>query len=166
VRTDLSGHILQTIGLKNSSNFVFDNLFYFAIGRKGEIVVAFAFQNAIEIWDSAGSLRDEFCISGMPKRPREKIAPASLPGTFKGIPLDDVFRGVAVDGRDNIYLLAGEYSKVPNRDVYVLGRAGNVESILTLPRRSYHIFLGPRDELYSIENERMVVRRYALKGRE
>jgi hypothetical protein len=166
VRADLSGHIVQTIGLKNSSNLTFDNLFYFAVGSKGDRVVAFAFQNKIEIWDSAGTLRNDFHISGIPERPREKIVVGGGLVPSRGIPLDDVFRGVAIDSKDNIYLLAGEYTKVPDQDVYVLDRAGNVKTILTLPRRSYRIFIGPKDELFSIEKDRMVVRGYTMKGGE
>ncbi len=161
-KVDLSGKVLQTIQLRNTSDDEFDNLFSFATTRSGNIVVAYAFQNKIEIWTTRGVFIREFEIPGIPSRPKKMKRSRGLFAEALEIPAENIFWSVTTDNHSNIYVLAADHSLAPNRDVYVVDPYGNLTSILTLPNRSYHISLGPRGELYSIENERTLVKKYLL----
>lgn len=161
-KVDLSGKVVHTIRLRNTTDSEFDQLFSFSISQAGDIIVAYAYQNKIEIWDRNGNFKTEFQVPGIPLRPKKKTISQGLFKKGIEVPEDDLFRSVAVDSKNNIFVLADHYTNNPGRDIYVLNSDGKLISLVTLPYRSYGIGIGPSDELYSIEQNRTLIRVYQL----
>lgn len=162
-KVDLSGKVVHTIRLRNTTDSEFDQLFSFSISQAGDIIIAYAYQNKIEIWNRNGNFMNEFQVPGIPLRPKKKTISRGLFKKGIEVPEDDLFRSVVVDSKNNIFVLADSYTNNQGRDIYVLNSNGQLISLVTLPYRSYGINIGPRDELYSIEENRTLIRVYQLK---
>ncbi len=158
-----SGKILHAIRLKNTTDSEFDQLFSFSLSQAGDIIVAYAYQNKIEIWDRNGNFKTEFQVPGIPLRPKKKTISQGLFKKGIEVPEDDLFRSVAIDSKNTIFVLADHYTNNPGRDIYVLNSDGKLISLITLPYRSYSIEIGSNDELYSIEANRTLIKVYQLK---
>ena len=158
VRVSIDGTIRQTIGLEAVSQNVLENAFYFSFTPNNEIVIAYYFRNIIELWSHDGSFIKSLQVSGFPSTVRSKRISDQL-----SVPEDNVFYGVVVDKQGMIFVLAGEYSHSPRRDVFGVDRAGNLISLAVLPEPSSLIEIGPDNRLYSIERNRTQVSVYRME---
>jgi len=162
-KVDPGGEVKQKIQLRSMADNEFDQLLSFCIDRAGEIIVAYAYRNEVEIYDQDGNLKKEFEVPGIPLRPKKKVVSRGLFSKGIEIPEDCVLRSVAVDSQHRIFVLADEYTTNPGRDVYALDNQGKLLLIVTLSDRSSRIEFGPGDELYSIEQNRTAVKVYELR---
>lgn len=157
VRVSIDGTIRQNIGLEAVSQDMLENAFYFSFTPDDEIVIAYYFRNTIELWSRDGSFIKSFQVSGFPATVRKKRISDQL-----SVPEDNVIYGVTIDKQGTIFVLAGEYSHSPRRDVFGVDRTGNLISLAVLPEPSSLIEIGSDDRLYSIERNRTRISVYRL----
>ena len=162
-KSDESGKILETISLHNSTGDMFDDIFSFVISASGKIVLAYMVQNKIEVWDTRGAFQQEFSVSGLPARPKEKVLSEGFFSKELRVPDGNIFWRVTVDNKGNIFLLAADYTIHPEQDVYVLTSTGKHITRFTLPAPSSYIWIDRGGYLYTIENNRTLVKKYKLK---
>jgi hypothetical protein len=159
---DIHGTVLKGVSLAFPADNGFDCVFTMAVGRGGEITIAYMTHNTVEVWDTSGRFLREFHVPGIRARAvQTRIAYSGAPAGVE-VPEDNVFLRVAVDPEGNTYLLADQYTEHPARDVYVIDRHGRMTARLLLPERSHAVFLSGGHTLYSIEGSRMFVRVYNL----
>ncbi len=168
VKVDRKGTVLKSIKLKNSRNVKeigneIWNFFDFAINpTNGDIIVAYNFRNKIEIWDSAGNFKSEFTIPGIPESRKKIISTGGLFGKKIEVPEDLVFSSLWVNGEGYIFILIGDVASSPKRDVFVLNDKGEVITSFKLPQQSSWISLDQDGYLYTIENQRTIIKKYRM----
>jgi hypothetical protein len=121
------------------------------------LIVVFLFINRVIIYDAHQKYVTDFKI---PSVPEEAMEEQDL-NEFTSMP-DNLFSDVAVDGKNNIFILAGPQSKHPNRDVYVMDYRGNLQTVFQLPDQSGVIFLDQKGCLFTREKKRSIVKKYEI----
>jgi len=124
---------------------------------KGNLYIAYAFQNKVEKIDPK---ENKVWSKKLLKMKKEvgKIKVESFT-----VPTDVVYKDIALDSSDNIYILGGHLSKNISRDVYVLNPEGELLTTLTLPDTSHCIYIDKNDYLYSRANEGVTLKKYKIK---
>jgi len=164
LRYDLSGKILQEVSLRHTTGDMFEDVFSFSITPSGNLVIAYMVQNKIEVWNSDGEFQFEFSVPELPPKPKEHVL--SKGGLFsKGfnVPEGKIFWCVTTDKSGNIFLLAADYTDNPNQDVYVFSSSGKFIGRFVLPEPSRYIRIDYENHIYTIENERTLIKKYQLK---
>ena len=130
---------------------------------KGTIAVGYYLRNRVELWDTSGRLIREFAVGGFPERaPTRHTAQGS--GVIS-LPLGNVFRSMASDGKGKLYLLGGDYSSKPCQEVLEIDRNGNLLRRIQLKEKSVLIHADRNGWLYAVSGDRRSIVRYRLKGR-
>ena len=126
-------------------------------------MVAYGLIYKIESWNTAGHFRNEIEVPGIFRYPKKIMCTEGLFARSLEVPEDHIFRNVTVNAEGNLFLLAGEYSIVPQQDVYELDPSGALVALVELPPRSFNIMPGRNNRLYSVEEDRTIVRQYRLQ---
>ena len=159
---EIAGRVRRVIPLKNTSRNVFDNVALFTIGPKGIIAAAYLTRNILEFWDTSGTFIRELTLTGLPaKSPRVTEWTEERQRT-QTIPEGEVIRSLTMDREGNLLVLCGSFTEHPDRDVIVLNSDGASVGRFVLCARSFMIGAGSKGYLYSIEQERTIVRQYLL----
>lgn len=164
LRCDLTGKILQEISLHNTRGDMFEDIFSFSITPSGNIIIAYLVQNKIEVWNTNGEFQFEFSVPGLPPKPQKHVL--SEGGLFSKrltVPEGKIFWCVTTDKKDNIFLLAADYTDTPNRDVYVFSPSGKFITRFILPEPSHYIRIDFQNNMFTIENNRTLVRKGELR---
>jgi hypothetical protein len=162
VRCDLSGRIGAAIPLRNTHGDPFGDIITFAFTPRDELVVAYYLSNRVEMWDTNGFCVREFRVPTLPEQPGYSEMRSSI--LQKGIrfPEGEIFRDVAVDRVRRIFLLTGDYSEHPDRDVIVLDSLGRYCSTMTLPYAASLMTLSKGRTAYVVDRNRLVIRQYRM----
>jgi len=161
-RYDLQGNELLHIEPNHSTGDLFKDVFRFVVSRNGKIALVYQTQNVVEIWNTDGSFVRSFEIPHLPScsvtHPLEGIdSPSAL-----NVPDEPIFRDIAIDPRDQIYILAEGYTPHPLQDVYVCTADGTLISTIMLPQKAWSIWFSPDGFLFAVTGNRDVVRKYAI----
>lgn len=163
VRMGPDGEVSKRLHLKNCTKNPFDRIFWFLIDRSGDIVIAYVFNNKIEVWDRNGNYRNEFEVPGLPVRSkRSRISKRIFSSAEEEIPEGNIFWSIAGDSKGRIFLLADEQTPNPRRDVYIVTKEGELLSIVTLPREARNLTIDSQDRLLVSDAVKPVARLYRL----
>jgi len=128
----------------------------FAFDSHGNLFIAYYFQDKIEKFDPEGKKIWSKKLLGVKKVKKEKYASVVIPVEF-------VYKDLALDSSENVFILGGSYSKNPSRDVYVLSPEGKLLTTFTLPDTSHCIYVDRQDFLYSRANEGVTLKKFKMK---
>jgi len=165
VKYHVTGKILQTVALHNTTGGMFEDIYSMAISRSGFVVIAYIVQNRIEVWDTLGRFQREFSVPGLRQTPPTRVYSTGLFSERLKVPEGNLFWSIALDQNDRLFVLGADYSEHPGQDIYVLNLNGNILTTALLPMRSSHIWISPDGFLYSTVQERTVIKKYRLKYR-
>jgi hypothetical protein len=159
---DIKGKLLKIIPLKYSTGDEFNDIFNFTISESGDIIVAYLFLNKIEVWKTTGEFMHEFDIQDLPKKPKYEKMPMGL-FSSKNVPKGIMIGSISMNKKGAIYILCGHYTKNPFRDVYISDLSGKIINNILLPRASSQIYINKKDEVYTIENKKTIIRKYNIE---
>ncbi len=160
----IEGKLLKTIKPKNSTGdeYEFEGIFNFTVTDSRKIIIAHVLMNKIEIWDTEGKFIKDFAVEDLiPKPPKKLMSKSLFSRTY--LPEGRILRDVAVDSKERIFVLGADYSQNPYQDVYVYNIDGKFRGKFTLPAKTSYIWFNKSDELFTIENEGTLVKKYSLK---
>lgn len=163
IHLDAQLRVIRSYDLQELIGHPLWDVFRSDIDEAGRIVVAYSFRGIVEIIDPATGTQHSFRLDfgrGKPTAPpkgdyhgRERMIETPRP--------QEVFTwDVAVD-KEIIYLLGGEFTPNPRRDVYVVDYEGNPLRTLILPAPSKRIHID-QDYLYTTVDEETGVTKYRL----
>lgn len=159
----IGGNLLKTLPLKNSTGDGFYDQFSMVANRNGELVIAYTFLNVIEVWSIEGEYIKEFSAPGViDQPPSEKISRGFFSKSIK-LPKGNIFWNISIDSKNNLYVLGSDYSAHSDRDVYIFGPTGTFLTLLTLPFSASKIMIDSSDNLYTIEKNRTLIKKYKLE---
>ncbi|MGC8898645.1 MAG: hypothetical protein ACP5ON_10500 [Bacteroidota bacterium] len=167
-KCNISGRVLQTVPLRNARGDMFADIFTFTINSEGKIIIAYAVQNKVEIWDTSGNFYREFSVPGLPPEPKYHLLSGGIFSKGLKVPDGNIFWRVAADRKGRIFLLCADYTSHPDRDVYVLEPSGKYVTEFELPaqsKRVQYIAIDRNGFLFTIEDERSFVKKYRLQYR-
>lgn len=128
-----------------------------------KIIIMFRFKNKIQVYDQTGIFVREFGIPGLPDIAETKILPGQE-NLFKGgIPQKDMFWDVESNHKGEIFILSGDYSENPQKDIYIADIYGNVKYTITLAESSKFIYLDNENYLLASNGDLTSVVKYSLK---
>jgi len=133
----------------------------FEIDNLGNLYVVFAFEDRIEKFDRNLKRIWSKSLLGKKKARRKKAAAVFVPSQ---LPTEIVYKDIALDRSGNLFILGGNVSKNPSRDVYVLDEEGKLLQSFTLPEPSHCIHLDSRNFLYSRAGQGVTLKKYYLKS--
>jgi hypothetical protein len=162
VRCDLSGRVGRAIPLKYTTGDPFGDIITFAFTPHDELVVAYYLSNKVEVWDTNGFCVREFGVPTLPEEPGYSEMGSSILHRGVRFPEGEIVRDVAVDRRGKIFLLTGDYSEHPDRDVIVLDSLGRYVSTVTLPYAASMMTLAKGRAAYFVERNRLLIRQYRV----
>jgi hypothetical protein len=122
----------------------------------GNLYVVYNFQDRIEKFDADGLRVWSRSLLNIKKIKTKRIGPWDVPDKI-------IFKDVALDSDDRMYILGGGHSENPSRDVYVLDADGRPVTTFTLHEPSHCIYLDSNNYLYSRANDGITLKKYRLK---
>lgn len=155
---DRSGKIFKKIPFFQGPSRMLMDMVSFDIDSKGCLYVAYNFADRIEKFDSSGQKVWSKSLLGARQVKRKKIS-------SHVIPIDIVYKDVALDRSGNLYVLGGKFSQNRSRDVYVLSPDGEHLWTLTLPDTSHCIYIDGSDFLYARANEGISLKKFKMVSR-
>ena len=152
---DRSGRIVKKIPFSRGPSRLMMNMVSFDIDSRGNLYVAYNFADRIEKFDSSGQKMWSKNLLGIEQVKREKIS-------SHVVPVEIVYKDVALDRSGNLYVLGGKFSQNRSRDVYVLNPDGELLWTLTLPDTSHCIYIDGNDFLYARANEGISLKKFKM----
>lgn len=128
----------------------------FDFDPKGNLYLAYNFQDKIEKFAPDGKKLWSKRLLGIGEAKREKISQFTIPTEY-------VYKDVALDNSDNLFVLGGRYSKNPSCDVYMLSPEGKLLTTFTLPDDSHCIYIDRKGFFYSRANEGITLKKFKMK---
>lgn len=127
----------------------------FDIDRDGNIYMAYNFQDRIEKFNSEGKKIWSTSLLGKKKIEKEKVDRVT-------VPTEIVFLSLDRDAQGRIYVLGGDLSKNPRRDIYILSPSGERIGTVTLPESSHCIYIDAENHLYARGNAGVTIKKYRM----
>jgi len=152
---DAEGEVIRSIQFTDKKSPFMMDLVSFDIGVSGHLYLAYTFQDKVEKFDAQGKKLWSQKLLKVNKVERKKVS------RFV-VPTEIVYKDVALDRSERLYILGGSFSKNKGRDVYVLSPEGELLTIITLPEASHCIYLDSQDFLYARANEGITLKKYKL----
>jgi outer membrane protein assembly factor BamB len=133
----------------------------FDADNQGNFYVIYTFEDRIERFNK--NLRKIWSksLSGKKRAKRKKT---EIMFGVSLLPTEIVYKDIALDSSGNLFILGGNTSKNPGRDVYVLDEDGNHLLTFTLPEPSHCIHLDSHNFLYSRAGQGVTLKKYYLKS--
>ncbi len=153
---DSRGEVMEEIpyAAKAGNNSLMMDLVEFEV-RNGQFYLAYVFQDRIEKRERNGDLVWSRSLLGKRKVKKKKISNFVLP-------TEVIYKDIALDSMERVYVLGGHFSKNRGRDIYVFSPSGEHLSTLTLPESSHTLYIDEQDFLYSRANEGVTLKKYAV----
>lgn len=126
------------------------------------IICLYRFRNLIQVYDYNGKLQHEFSIPNLPDVAETETSPSNASFLKGGIPTKGILKDLASDSQGNLYVLGDEYSKHPQKDIYILNIYGKMIGEITLKNRSKYIYIDDNNYLYTAENEGTTLIKYRI----
>jgi len=120
--------------------------------------LAYTFQDKIEKYSAQGKKIWEKELFGAKKVKTKDIAGYSLP-------VEIIYKDVALDKRGNVFVLAGNFSDNPGRDVFVFDSQGFWKTTLTLADSSHCISIDDNGHLYTRADAGVTLKKYKIHYR-
>ena len=157
---DRSGNIVSHMPPYKICRDPFLNITMLCVDANDYLIVGYSYINKIIVYTDKHEFLTQFKIKELPDQSVVNELNGSKIGSF---PEGDVFRDIAADKRGYIYVLGGFYSKHPNRDVYVTNYHGDLQTTFVLPDESGILYFDTKGFLYTREQKRTVVKKYAVQ---
>jgi len=157
---DRSGNIVLHIPLYKTSRDPFLNITMLCVDANDYLIVGYLYINKIIVYTDKHEFLTQFKIKELPDQSIANELNSSKIGSF---PEGEMFRDIAADKKGYIYVLGGFYSKHPNRDVYVTNYNGDLQTTFILPDESGTLYFDTKGFLYTREQKRTVVKKYAVQ---
>jgi outer membrane protein assembly factor BamB len=152
---DRKGKIVKRIPFSESPSPMLMDMVSFDIDRRGCLYLAYNFADRIEKFDESGKRVWTKNLLGIKQVKRKKIA-------SHVVPIDIVYKDVALDKSGNLYVLGGKFSRNRSRDVYILNPDGEHRWTFTLPDTSHCIYIDGKDFLYARANDGITLKKYRM----
>lgn len=152
---DAEGEVIRSIQFTDKKSPFMMDLVSFDIGVDGHLYLAYTFQDKVEKFDAQGKKLWSQKLLKVNNVERKKVS------RFV-VPTEILYKDVALDSSERLYVLGGSFSKNKGRDVYVLSPEGDLLTIITLPESSHCIYLDSQDFLYARANEGITLKKYKL----
>ncbi len=150
------GRILQEFEYAESQDKLsLLNITDLEIGTEGYFYLAFSFKDRIEKWSTSGQKIWTRSLMLAQDVREKKIGQFSVPS-------DVLFKTITKDSAGRVYVLSGNLSQHPSRDVFVLNSSGDLLTIFTLPHASHCIYIDSHDFLYCRANEGVTLKKYRM----
>ncbi len=133
----------------------------FEADSQGNLYVVFTFEDRIEKFNPSFEKIWSKSLLGKGKTKRKKAEFMFGPSQ---LPTEIVYKDIVLDSAGRLFILGGNISKNPGRDVYVLDEDGNHLLTFVLPESSHCLHLDNRDFLYSRAGQGVILKKYRLKS--
>ncbi len=157
---DRNGNNVSHLPLYKISGDPFLNITMLCVGANDYLIVEYLYVNKIIVYTDKHEFLTQFKIKELPDQSVANEFSGSKVGSF---PEGEMFRDIAADKKGYIYVLGGLYSKHPNRDVYVADYNGDLQTTFVLPEESGILYFDAKGFLYTREQKRTVVKKYAVQ---
>ena len=157
---DRNGNIISRVPLYKTGRDPLFNIAMLCVDTNGYLIVGYSYINKIIVCNDKYQILTQFKIEGLPD---ESVANKLEGAKFGSMPEGELFRDIAVDNKGYIYLLGGFYSKHPNKDVFVTNRNGDLLTTFVLPDESGILYVDRNGFLYTREQKRTIVKKYAVQ---
>lgn len=128
-----------------------------ALKPSGNLIVAYRYFNKILEYTQNGELVDSLSIPDYPK----KSVVNTIAKINYEVPDKLMLNDVAIDKSGLIYILGGEYSSNPQRDIFVINN-NSIINHLILPEESGVIAINESKEIFVRENKRKTLSKYQV----
>ena len=160
IKADREGNLIASHALRNGTGDRFFDVCVLTATLSGKIVAAFMAKNLIEIWDTSGQWVNTTALDGMPAEARVLPLDSGIEGSH--LPDGAIFWSMAASPQGLLYLLGGDYSRHPGRDVYVSDSKGRGSRALTLDEQAALIRVDRTGVLWAVGRDRRSVSRYKI----
>lgn len=133
----------------------------FETDDQGSVYVIFTFQDKIKKYNKDRDLIWTKSLFGQRRVKRERTKNSKW--GHQEVPLETVYKDIALDTQGRVYILGGDFSKHSGRIVYVLDEEGNRLTQFLLPESSHCIHIDDHNFLYSRGEEGTSVKKYSMK---
>lgn len=127
----------------------------FEVDDKGDIYLAFLWQDKILKCNAKGDKIWERKYFGGKKSKKKKIR------NFM-VPTETYYKSIALDSKNNVFVLGGDISKNKSKDVYVFSSSGNMLTTLTLDYPTHIIYIDKDNFLYTRAYQSTCLKKYKI----
>ncbi len=151
-----SGEVQKKIHYAASQNaLTLRNVAEIEIDDQGYVYLAYSFKDRIEKWSPKGANIWSRRLLKTEDIKEKKVMQFS-------VPTEVLYKSVTRDSTGRIYVLSGNRTQHPSRDVFVLDRDGKHLTTFVLPEPSHCIYIDARNRLYTRANEGVTLKIYRL----
>lgn len=160
VTIDFKGNSKDDIKYLDNWENYWENYRKFEIDNQGNIYMVFTVKDKIKKFDK--NMKELWTKSLFGKK---KVKMKKSKATFgpSNLPTEVVYKDIELDIRGNLFILGGNFSKNPGKDVYVLNPNGNYLTTITLPESTHCIHIDRNNFLYSRSGMGTVLKKYFIK---
>jgi hypothetical protein len=157
------GRMKSSRPLRHATGKTFGDVCVLARAPGGGVVVTYLVRNIIEVWNANGRWCRDLTVPGLPQHiafQRIEVGPRS---ESLDVPEGVLFWSTTVDARGRIFILGGDCSEHPGRDVYVLEADGRSLGQITLLEEAVMIRLDSGEQLWAVGKRRDSLSEYRLQ---
>lgn len=155
---DTKGEIVRGILYKEKESTPLMNLVSFDFDSAGNIYLAYNYQDRVEKFSAQGRKLWSRRLLNARNVKKKKISRFVVPSEI-------IYKDMALDRSENMYILGGSLSRNVSRDVYVLSPEGEYLTSFTLPEKSHCIYIDDKNFLYSRANSGVTLKKYKLRNK-
>jgi hypothetical protein len=161
-KIDISGTVTEELPLKHATGNPMELYYTFCIDRNNYFYVAYFTKNIIEVLHPSRGFVREFSVPCLPSTVPWTQLKRGLFTKDISLPDGNIFGSITTDNHGRLYILAGEYSEFPLREVEICSTDGKYLSWCVLEEKSHLIHADGKNRLISVEGNKNKVRVYEL----
>jgi hypothetical protein len=163
-KIDLSGAVLAEIPLTYCTGNIMERYYTFCIDENDFFYVAYYTKNCIEIVHPTRGFIRQFMVPGLPATvPWSKLEHNIFSKDFS-VPDGVIFQSITSDKHGRIYMLTGDYSETPFREIDICSTDGKFLSWCVLGEKGHLIKVDKNGRLISVEGKKNKVKVYEFKN--